>query len=163
MSSIESLLFLFILVGAVGFFLRNLYRLFAIICLGQGENRFDHLWSRFRGMLVYAFAQVRVVSEGFGVNHLFLFWGFMFLLLMNLEFLVAGIFPRFTFWFLGDLPYGVMLFMADIMSVVVLICVLSRHTPDFLPASPHRSHGGRVLDSGSRCRSDGGLFRLSCQ
>jgi len=125
LSPIESLLFLFILVGAVGFFLRNLYRLFAIICLGQGENRFDHLWSRFRGMLVYAFAQVRVVSEVFGVNHLFLFWGFMFLLLMNLEFLVSGIFPRFSFWFLGDLPYSIMLFMADVMSVVVLICVLN--------------------------------------
>ena len=125
MSNIESLLFLFILVGAAGFFLRNLYRLFAIICLGQGENRFDHLWSRFRGMLIYAFAQIRVVSEVFGVNHLFLFWGFMFLLLMNLEFLVSGIFPRFSFWFFGDLPYSVMLFMADIMSVVVLICVLN--------------------------------------
>lgn len=124
MSSIESLLFLFILVGAVGFFLRNLYRLFAIICLGKTENRFDHLWSRFRGMLVYAFVQVRVVSEAFGVNHLFLFWGFMFLLMMNLEFLVSGIFPRFSFWFLGDISYGSMLFMADIMSVVVLVCVV---------------------------------------
>jgi Fe-S oxidoreductase len=115
---------LFILVGAVGFLLRNVYRLFAMICLGQTENRFDHLWSRFRGMLVYAFAQVRVVSEGFGVNHLFLFWGFMFLLLINLEFLVSGIFPRFSFWFLGDIPYGSILFMADIMSLVVLFCVL---------------------------------------
>lgn len=123
MSPVESLLFLFILVGAVGFLFRNLYRLFAMICLGEGENRFDRLWSRFRGMLVYAFAQARVVSEGFGVNHLLLFWGFMFLLLMNLEFLVSGIFPRFSFWFLGDIPYGSMLFMADIMSVVVLICV----------------------------------------
>jgi len=119
------LLFLFILVGAVGFFLRNLYRLFAMICLGQSENRFDRLWSRFRGMLVYGFAQVRVVSEGFGVNHLLLFWGFMFLLLMNVEFLVSGVFPRFSFWFLGDIPYGAMLFMADVMSVVVLVCVFN--------------------------------------
>ncbi|MDX9745697.1 MAG: (Fe-S)-binding protein [Syntrophales bacterium] len=125
MSSVESLLFLFILVGAVGFFLRNLYRLFAMICLGQSENRFDRLWSRFRGMLVYGFAQVRVVSEGFGVNHLLLFWGFMFLLLMNVEFLVSGVFPRFSFWFLGDIPYGAMLFMADVMSVVVLVCVFN--------------------------------------
>lgn len=123
MSPVESLLFLFVAVGAVGFLFRNLYRLFAMICLGEGENRFDRLWSRFRGMLVYAFAQVRVVSEGFGVNHLLLFWGFMFLLLMNLEFLVSGIFPRFSFWFLGDIPYGAMLFMADVMSVVVLVCV----------------------------------------
>ncbi|NLN60043.1 MAG: (Fe-S)-binding protein [Deltaproteobacteria bacterium] len=96
-----------------------------MICLGRSENRFDRLWSRFRGMLVYGFAQVRVVSEGFGVNHLLLFWGFMFLLLMNVEFLVSGVFPRFSFWFLGDIPYGAMLFMADIMSVVVLVCVFN--------------------------------------
>ncbi|MBN1548420.1 MAG: (Fe-S)-binding protein [Syntrophaceae bacterium] len=125
MSAVESLLFLFILLGAVGFFLRNLYRLFAMICLGGSENRFDRLWLRFRGMLVYAFGQVRVVSEGFGLNHLLLFWGFMFLLLMNLEFLVSGIFPRFSFWFLGDFLYGSMRFMADIMSVVVLACVVN--------------------------------------
>ena len=124
MSSVESLVFYLVFIGAMALFLRNVYRLFAMMCLGRAENRFDHLWSRFKGMLVYAFAQVRVVSEKFGINHFFLFWGFMVLALSNLEFLLSGLFPRFSFDFLGGIPYGIILFMADIMSLVVLGCVI---------------------------------------
>ncbi len=95
-----------------------------MMCLGRAENRFDHLWSRFKGMLVYAFAQVRVVSEKFGINHFFLFWGFMVLALSNFEFLLSGLFPRFSLDFIGGIPYGIILFMADVMSLIVLIAVV---------------------------------------
>lgn len=106
------------------FFLRNVYRLFAIMCLGRLENRFDHLRMRFKNMFIYAFAQARVVSEKFGINHFFLFWGFMVLLLSNVEFLLSGLFPRFSLDFVGGIPYGILLFSADIMSLVVLVCVI---------------------------------------
>ena len=125
MSKIESLVFTIVLVCALCFFLRNVYRLFAMVCLGRWENRFDHLWSRFKGMLLYAFAQLRVVSEKFGINHFLLFWGFMVLLLVNAQFLIAGVFPLFSFAFLGTIPYGILLFMADIMSLVVLASVVT--------------------------------------
>ena len=125
MSRIESLLFAIVFICALFFFLKNVYRLFAMVCLGRWENRFDHLWSRFKGMLIYAFAQLRVVSEKFGINHFLLFWGFMVLLLVNAQFLIAGVFPRFSFEFLGTIPYGIVLFMADIMSLVVLASVLT--------------------------------------
>lgn len=107
----------------VGFFLRNVFRLFAMVCLGRWENRFDHLWSRFRGMLLYAFVQLRVVSEKFGINHFLLFWGFMVLLLVNAQFFIAGVFPLFSFAFLGTIPYGILLFLADVMSLMVLVSV----------------------------------------
>ncbi len=124
MTTLESLIFAVLLACGIGFFLRNVFRLFSIICLGHGENRFDHLWSRLKGMFVYAFLQLRVVSEKFGVNHFFLFWGFMVLLLVNTQFFIAGVFPRFSFAFLGATPYGLLLLMADIMSLVVLACVV---------------------------------------
>ena len=124
MSSVESLVFYLVFIVAIALFLRNVYRLFAMICLGRFENRFDLLWSRFKGMLVYAFAQVRVVSEKFGINHFFLFWGFLVLALTNVEFLLSGLFPRFSFDFIGGIPYGIVLLMADIMSLVVLIAVV---------------------------------------
>ena len=111
-------------IGASALFLRNVYRLFAMVCLGRFENRFDLLLTRFKGMLVYAFAQARVVSEKFGINHFFLFWGFMVLALTNFEFLVSGLFPRFSLDFIGHIPYGILLFMADVMSLVVLIAVV---------------------------------------
>ena len=114
---------LFILTMAL--FLKSLYWLFAMMCLGQWENRFDHLWTRVRGVLLYAFGQRRVLSEGFGFNHFLIFWGFMALFLVNAEFLVAGIFPRFSLDFLGPALYAVVLLGADIMSVVVLVSVVA--------------------------------------
>jgi len=124
LSSLESLLFAVLLVCGLGFFLRNVFRLFAMVCLGKAENRFDHLCSRFKGMVLYAFLQLRVVSEKFGINHFLLFWGFIVLLLVNAQFFIAGVFPLFSFSFLGTIPYGILLFMADIMSLLVLACVV---------------------------------------
>lgn len=124
MSLIENLLFIPLFVFAIVFFLWNGFRIIARICLGRWDNRFDHLWSRFRDMLTYGFGQIRVVKEKFGVNHFFLFWGFMVLALVNFEFLVAGIFPKFSLNFLHDVLYIPLLFMADIMSLVVLFCVV---------------------------------------
>ena len=124
MTTLESLIFAVLLVCALGFFLRNVFRLFSIICLGQWDNRFDSLWTRLKGMFLYAFLQLRVVSEKFGVNHFFLFWGFMVLLLANMQFFIAGVFPSFSFEFLGTIPYGILLLLADIMSLVVLTCVV---------------------------------------
>ncbi len=130
MSSIERLLFAIVFFGAVAFFLKNVFRLIATICLGRPANRFDRLWSRLRNMLVYGFGQLRVVSERFGINHFFLFWGFMVLAFVNFEFLVAGLFPDtstvkgFSLLFMGRIPYGILMFLADIMSLVVLVCVV---------------------------------------
>ena len=124
MSNIERLLFAIVCLGAFAFFLKNVFRLLATICLGRWDNRFDRLWSRTKDMLVYGFGQLRVVSEKFGINHFLLFWGFMVLALINFEFLVAGVFPSFNLSFLGVAPYGILLFLADIMSLVVLVCVV---------------------------------------
>lgn len=95
-----------------------------MMCLGKYENRFDRLWGRLWGMVVYGFAQLRVVSEKFGINHFFLFWGFVILAAANFQFLIGGIFPEFSLSFLGTVPYGILLFLADIMSLVVIVCVV---------------------------------------
>lgn len=137
MSSLESLVFYIVFIGASALFLRNVYRLFAMVCLGRFENRFDLLLTRFKGMLVYAFAQARVVSEKFGINHFFLFWGFMVLALTNFEFLVSGLFPRFSLDFIGHIPYGILLFMADVMSLVVLIAVVIATVRRIFYRPPH--------------------------
>lgn len=114
------LLFLF----AIGFFCRNAYRLFALLCLGRWENRYDRLFDRFKNMVAYAFGQLRVIQTPYGFNHFLIFWGFMTLLLMNTEFLVSGLFPQFTFAFLGEYIYGPLLVLTEIMSIVVLISVV---------------------------------------
>lgn len=124
MSLLENILFVPLFVFTILFFLWNVFRILSRICLGRWENRFDNLWSRLVGMFVYGFGQLRVISEKFGYNHFFLFWGFMVLVCINFEFLVAGMFPRFSLRFIGDIPYGILLFLADVMSLVVLGCVV---------------------------------------
>jgi len=123
-SNLEHIIFTLVFIGAILFFLRNSFRLFALLCLGKRENRFDNLWSRLAGLLKFGFGQVRVVRKKFGFNHFFIFWGFLVLIIVYIDFLINGVFPSFSLSFLGTLPYGTLLFLADIMSLVALICVL---------------------------------------
>jgi hypothetical protein len=117
------LIYAILFIASIAFFLRNLYRLFALVCLGHWENRFDRLSDRIGNMLLYAFGQLRVIQKGYGINHFIIFWGFLILLLMNGEFLLAGLFPEFSFSFLGTIPYGLLLVATGIMSLVVLVAV----------------------------------------
>lgn len=117
-------IFAVLLLLAVALFSRDLYRLFALMCLGRWENRFDRLWARFRGVLLDAFGQRRVIRERFGFNHFAIFWGFLALLLLNTQFMVAGVFPDFSFRFLGPVLYPAFLLAADCMSLVVLVAVI---------------------------------------
>jgi Fe-S oxidoreductase len=124
LNNTEHIIFTIVFITAIVFFLNNISKLFAIICLGRWENRFDNLWFRLKGLLKYGFGQTRVVGRKFGINHFFLFWGFMILMCVYLEFFINGIFPKFNLSFIGAVPYGVLLFTADIMSFVVIVCVL---------------------------------------
>ncbi len=108
---------------SIALFLGNLYRLFALLCLGRWENRFDRLAIRLKNMLVYAFGQLRVIRTKYGFNHFIIFWGFISMLALNSEFLIAGLFPDFSFEFLGSIPYGLLLFVTDIMSLIVIVAV----------------------------------------
>ncbi len=111
--------------GSLFLFLRRVFRLFAMVLLGKAEPRFDRLRDRLKSLLLFGFGQKRVIEEPFGVNHFFLFWGFILLQLMvNSEFIIAGIFPRFSLSFLGDILYPVITFTADITSFVVLLVVI---------------------------------------
>lgn len=122
--SISRIIFAIVFFIAIGFFLRNVYLLIAKLCLGRWENRFDHLFTRLKNMLLYAFGQRRVVKSPFGINHFIIFWGFMILLALNAEFLFQGLFPSFSLSFIGDIPYGILLLITDIMSLIVLVAVV---------------------------------------
>ncbi len=83
------------------------------------------MWLRLRGTIVYGLGQRRVIGGKFGVDHLIIFWGFLALLLVNVQFLIAGVFPQFSFDFLGTVPYGSVLLVADVMSLLVLAAILA--------------------------------------
>lgn len=120
----EPLIFVLLLVLSLTLFLRRVFRLFALLLLGTGENRFDRLRKRLKDMFVYGFGQVKVIESPFGVNHLVLFWGFLTLFLINVEFVAAGVFPGFSLAFIGSIPYAGLRTAADVMSLVVLVAAL---------------------------------------
>ncbi|MDR2017357.1 MAG: (Fe-S)-binding protein [Syntrophobacterales bacterium] len=142
MTTLESIIFAVLLLICLVIFFRRLYTLLALVSLGKWENRFDHLWQRFKGMVSYGFFQKRVIERPFGFNHFFLFWGFVVLFLINMEFVMTGIFPRFSLEFIGDGVYMALNFLADVMSAAVLVAVIiaiARRTffkPPYIEATP---------------------------
>lgn len=122
---LENLIFTVALVICLWVFAKRIYLLLGMVLLGRGENRFDSMRARWKSLAVYGFGQKRVVEDGFGFNHFFLFWGFVILqIIVNLEFLISGIFPAFSLRFIGDTPYSVLGFLADITSAIVLLAVI---------------------------------------
>ena len=124
MSQTENVIFAVVLAIAVAAFLQSAWRLVSFIRLGKPDGRLSgELVRRFWTMLVYAFWQRRVRKEPYGWNHFFLFWGFIILFLANGEFVIAGLFPSLTFELLGERIYGVLLFLFDVVSMIVLVNV----------------------------------------
>ena len=63
MITAERLVFAVLVLISLAIFLRRAYVLLAMVSLGRWENRFDHLWQRFKGMVTYGFLQKRVVRK----------------------------------------------------------------------------------------------------
>lgn len=64
------------------------------------------------------------MNKPFGINHVVIFWGFLVLLMLNAEFLIQGLFPEFSWSFIGEVPYGILLFLTDLMSLLVLAAIV---------------------------------------
>ena len=93
-----NLLFLFVLVGALGFFALNVQRLVSYLELGSREDRTDHPLTRLKNVLVIGIAQKKIFRDPVaGPMHALIFWGFMVLTAGTAEILIAGVLPRFSF------------------------------------------------------------------
>jgi Fe-S oxidoreductase len=130
-------LFAIIVFASIILFLWSCYKRCCLVTLGRPENRFNNLTARLWEMFLYAFAQKRVVSRPFGVNHFVLFWSFMILLIANTEFLINGMFPSISFALLPSPIYHGLLFVFDIVSIAVLGCVGLAFARRFFFAPPY--------------------------
>ncbi len=106
------------------FFCWSCYKRFALIAVGQTENRFENLDQRLMGVLTYAFGQKRVMARPFGLNHAFIFWAFLVLLLANGEFLLSGLFPAVNLAVLPKPIHHLLLFGFDAVSLIALAGVI---------------------------------------
>lgn len=88
------------------------------------DDRFDRPWARLKGVFVYAFAQKRMFRDLYaGIFHIFIFWGFVVLLLRSVSLMAQGLIPGFDpGTFLGPwTPWYIL--MKDVFEVLVLVAI----------------------------------------
>lgn len=140
-----------ILAASLLFFGWSCYRRLALVAVGMPEVRIDNPGQRILNVFRFAFGQKRVVARPFGLNHAFIFWAFMILLIANCQFLVFGLFPGISMNVLPDWLHHAMLFAFDAVSllalVAVIIAVLRRlfFAPDYLTTSYTRAGSPEAL------------------
>jgi len=118
------LIFTPLLIASLAVFAWGCWKRLSLISLGQPEDRFDNISSRFGDMLKFAFGQKRVLAKPFGINHFVIFWSFIILMIANTEFILNGLFPRSIK--LIKLPFELyvpLAFMIDIASLLALAAV----------------------------------------
>ena len=134
-------IFASLLIASIILFIWNCYRRFALAAIGKPEDRSRQLGRRLRNMFVYALAQKRVVRGSFGVNHAFIFWSFLILLVANTEFLLSGFAPGIFLRYFPEPVHHGLLLLFDLVSLLTLICVLLAvvrrlfFAPDYLETS----------------------------
>jgi len=121
--AVKNVIFAIVLSGAFGIFAYSLQRMIALISIGKSENRLDHLWKRFKKMVSVAIGQSKLFREpAAGLMHALIFWGFLVLLSSVLEAIGEGLFPGFSFRFIGFL-YQPLVFCQDLFAGLVIIGV----------------------------------------
>ncbi len=120
-----NIVFLFILIVAVGFFSLNVQRLVSYLQIGHPDARTGHPFTRLRNVFEIGIAQKKIFRDPVaGPMHALIFWGFMVLTAGTLEILIAGVYPAFSFEaLLPKTIYTVYSASQDMFAVVVLAAV----------------------------------------
>lgn len=120
----KSVLFTLLLIGALGFFLFNCRKLLNYLLVGRKENRCGNPIERLKNVWVIAFAQTKLLRDPIaGILHILIFWGFILFIFAVVEAIIQGFNPNFTFEFLG-LFYSLVTGVQDIFGLLVLFAVL---------------------------------------
>ncbi len=122
---LKNYLFILVFIAAFGFLYYSLKVKLAMLKLGKGENRFDNISERIKNVLLVAFGQSKLLRYKIaGTLHFFIFWGFMLFIFAVLETIVQGFYSNFSLEFLGPL-FTLITFTHDAFGVLVLIAVLT--------------------------------------
>ena len=123
--SSQNVVFLFVLVGALGFFSYNAQRLVQYLLVAHEDDRSDSLWTRFRNVIVIGIGQSKILRDPLaGALHASVFWGFIVITLGTVEVLIRGVFPAFGYSLLLPAPlYGLFLLSQELFAGLVLAAV----------------------------------------
>jgi Fe-S oxidoreductase len=117
------LIFYGLIVLAAVLFAQRVVYLLRLLLKGKPMPRWSHVPTRIWHVIVYVFAQVRLLANDFwpGLMHATIFWGFVVLTLGTIEFFGKGVIESFFLPGLSDTaPY---LIVQDVFSVLVILAV----------------------------------------
>jgi Fe-S oxidoreductase len=118
--------YVFLLVFACAFALLiyNLLKVSSYLKLGRSEYRTDHIWQRFKKVLVVGIGQSKILREPVaGFMHAFIFWGFVTLLTAVIEAMIQGFYAPFSLTSLGFIA-KIIFTSQDIFGILVVLAVL---------------------------------------
>ncbi|MDQ6887606.1 MAG: heterodisulfide reductase-related iron-sulfur binding cluster [Gemmatimonadota bacterium] len=120
----HSVVFLFVVVIAAGFFARNVQRLTGYLAVGLPDERYDHPLARLRNVASIALGQKKLLREPVaGIMHALIFWGFCVLTAGTGELVLQGIFPSFSYHVLPSWAYLGYSVSQDLFGALVLAAI----------------------------------------
>ena len=126
MAYLPNIIFLFVLIFGIGFFIKNIRRLFHNISLGKKIKRNDKSLIRFKRMLKVAFGQTKLVSRPIsGILHLIVYVGFILINIELLEIILDGLIGTHRIFapYLGSF-YNFMIASFEILAFLVIVSVI---------------------------------------
>ncbi len=121
-----NVVFLIILVLALGFFAYSAQRLYAFMTrVGKPEDRSNDPGRRFWNFLTIGIAQTKILRDPVaGLSHALVFWGFMVITLGTAEMMVQGVWGGFSLArFLPAPLYGLFALSQELFAVLVFAAV----------------------------------------
>jgi len=125
---VQALIFCIVLLASVSYFIYRVRYLYLLLKFGQPENRFDNPIKRLNnaiknGLLQMCHFKINDKDINYaGIMHALIFFGFVVLLFGEIELIIKGFAPSFSFSFLGPL-YPVYLFLEDVFAFLVLVAI----------------------------------------
>ena len=126
---IQAIVLTIVLIVSLTIFFQRVFYLYALLKKAQPENRYDRIGKRIssaieKGLLQLCHFKIKDADINYtGVFHSMLFFGFVILLFGEIELIIRGFAPDFSYAFLGYTGYHIYLFLEDLFTVIVLIAV----------------------------------------
>ena len=124
---LPNIIFSFLLVISLGFFGRNIKKLFRVINLGKPVDRSDNPVKRLSNMIKIALGQSKMVTKPIsGALHVIVYLGFIIINIEVLEILIDGVTGSHRFFskYFNTTIYNFLIASFDIFALLVLISVI---------------------------------------
>lgn len=127
MNYLPNIIFAIILIAGIGYFSRNVKKLWRNIKLGQDKDVSDNKPQRWKNMAMIALGQSKMVKRPVaGFFHVVVYVGFIIINIEVLEIIIDGLLGthRIGHKFLPEALYGFLIGSFEILAVAVLIAVI---------------------------------------